>query len=491
MLYTTLLLSVSHGGEYHPPGTDCPGSLFAGATDNNNIMFTVEWLAQKVYASQGGSIIHRWDLPDASATPLSTVNVYSIAPADNGAFVLAGTNYSEITLDTVDIEWVPLSCSVQKVRRVNGQYYGLNFGTAEIFRIPECELVTTGPATLSVDVDFVRAWSFAISPTSVFTVGMVGQSARIFEQNTDNNESWTPLEIDLYKGVSRPPGIAHAYGDIFWDEPRSRLLAVQGETCFECEAAQEKATYAGKVVQILPTVKVLAVGLRHPYHNQIVGDKLLIGDVGGGIYEELNVLDLANDDVRNFMWPLYEAERVFKVTSPFYGGEMTPPTLQVQHCVAENEWGSGVVPSIVGGAFSLLAICHALYKRDWANALIRAVIGIGLSAPVWYYAFHGPAYYEGIIYSVQGGEAMAFEKKADKWVEWGLMLASLLLSYGGGFIAAIDAISILSRERHGPFKINVGFVAVFYVITLGGTLYQFRDKLRGLFNRARQDDNIS
>ena len=118
--------------------------------------------------------------------------------------------------------------------------------------------------------------------------------------------------------------------------------------------------------------------------------------------EELNVLDLANDDVINFMWPLYEAERVYGVTSPFYGGEMTLPTLQLKHCDAENEWGNGVIPSIVGGALSLLAICYALYKRDWVNALIRTAIGIGLSAPVWYYAFHGPAYYEGIIYSVQG-----------------------------------------------------------------------------------------
>ena len=129
MLYTALLLSICHGGEYHPPSTDCPGSLFAGATDNANTMFTVEWQVQKVYASQGGSIIHSWDLPEASSPPLSTVNVYSIAPADNGAFLLAGTNYSRITLDTVDIQWEPLSCSVQKVRRVEDQYYGLNFGT--------------------------------------------------------------------------------------------------------------------------------------------------------------------------------------------------------------------------------------------------------------------------------------------------------------------------------------------------------------------------
>lgn len=93
--------------------------------------------------------------------------------------------------------------------------------------------------------------------------------------------------------------------------PDGRLYATIGDNAVR-ERAQDPASPFGKVLRLDPTAtnagvpapEVWALGLRNPYRAAFTPDgSLVIGDVGEGTWEEVNVADGAG---RNFGWPRCE-----------------------------------------------------------------------------------------------------------------------------------------------------------------------------------------
>jgi len=86
--------------------------------------------------------------------------------------------------------------------------------------------------------------------------------------------------------------------------------------------------------------EIYAYGLRNPFRNSFDGDTLVIGDVGQGAIEEVDLLRPA-DAGGNYGWPFLEGTRPFRGTAPM--GTKLP--------VTEYEHGSGPLQgrSITGG----------------------------------------------------------------------------------------------------------------------------------------------
>ncbi|WP_436643655.1 PQQ-dependent sugar dehydrogenase [Microbaculum sp. FT89] len=62
--------------------------------------------------------------------------------------------------------------------------------------------------------------------------------------------------------------------------------------------------------------EIFAYGLRNPWRFAFDGNRLLIGDVGQGAWEEVNILTLAEASGANFGWPQYEGNAVYDDNRP-------------------------------------------------------------------------------------------------------------------------------------------------------------------------------
>lgn len=153
-------------------------------------------------------------------------------------------------------------------------------------------------------------------------------------------------------------GQSHTIGDLVFDE-EGRLLVGIGDGAlyltgnglagrFETLRAQDPEVLAGKVLRLDPQTgrgvpdnplytgdgssnasRVLALGLRNPFRFAVRGDQMVIGDVGEGDWEEINVAHLdGSDEVANFGWPCREGD------GPTGVGDVTDPASPWHACAA-------------------------------------------------------------------------------------------------------------------------------------------------------------
>ncbi len=130
-------------------------------------------------------------------------------------------------------------------------------------------------------------------------------------------------------------GYAHTVGDLGFD-PAGNLLVGVGDGSLRYAAlsartnalrVQDPEVLVGKVLRVNPDTgrgvpgnplyagngsanssRVLALGFRNPFRFALDGDHLVVGDVGEGSFEEIDLvhLDQAGDAPANFGWPCLE-----------------------------------------------------------------------------------------------------------------------------------------------------------------------------------------
>ena len=88
--------------------------------------------------------------------------------------------------------------------------------------------------------------------------------------------------------------------------------------------------------------EIWALGLRNPFRASFDGPNLLIGDVGQGAIEEIDLLRPA-DGGANLGWPFLEGTRPFRGTAP---AGLVPPVTEYEHGSGERQ-GRSVTGGIV------------------------------------------------------------------------------------------------------------------------------------------------
>ncbi|MDP3969239.1 MAG: PQQ-dependent sugar dehydrogenase [Nocardioides sp.] len=197
-------------------------------------------------------------------------------------------------------------------------------------------------------------------------------------------------------------GEAHTIGDLVFDD-EGRLLVGIGDGAIyltndgllgrhEAWRAQDPDVLAGKVLRIDATTgrgvpgnplytgdgssnasRVLALGLRNPFRFTVHEGRLVIGDVGEGDAEEIDVhlLDEPHTGVPNFGWPCLEGKQetslgdVTDPSSPWHGcadvrlpGVAIPPAHAYPHAT-----GGG---SVSGGVF----LTSEAYPQPWRGRYV-------------------------------------------------------------------------------------------------------------------------
>ncbi|WP_182376017.1 PQQ-dependent sugar dehydrogenase [Nocardioides sp. WS12] len=209
-------------------------------------------------------------------------------------------------------------------------------------------------------------------------------------------------------------GLSHTIGDLGFDDDGRLLVGIGDGALYLAEGglqgrletwrAQDPDVLAGKVLRIDPVTgrgvpdnplydgdgssnasRVLALGLRNPFRFTMHGDQLVIGDVGEGDWEEINVRHLdesdAPDEPANFGWPCLEGENDTDL------GDVTDPDSPWVACGAVRGEDGASAPSysyphngnggsISGGVF-LDSTAYPASMRgryvfgDYAQAFIR------------------------------------------------------------------------------------------------------------------------
>jgi hypothetical protein len=110
---------------------------------------------------------------------------------------------------------------------------------------------------------------------------------------------------------------------------------------------------------------IFALGLRNPFRNSFFGDRLIIGDVGQGAIEEIDMVSTSQAG-RNFGWRFLEGTQPFNGTAP---SGLTAP-------VAEYGHGSGPRQgrSVTGGY---------VYRGPVTSLRDRYVFGDFVSGNIW------------------------------------------------------------------------------------------------------------
>ena len=95
---------------------------------------------------------------------------------------------------------------------------------------------------------------------------------------------------------------------------------------------------------------VFAMGLRNPFRNAFDGNRLIIGDVGEGAIEEVDVVSIDQPGL-NFGWPFMEGTRVNRSNAP---AGLTGPVSQYDHGTGPKQ-GSTIIGGYIyrGGIVSL------------------------------------------------------------------------------------------------------------------------------------------
>ncbi|MCT8972145.1 PQQ-dependent sugar dehydrogenase [Microbaculum marinisediminis] len=118
--------------------------------------------------------------------------------------------------------------------------------------------------------------------------------------------------------------------------------------------------------------EIFAYGLRNPWRFAFDGNRLLIGDVGQGAWEEVNILTLAEARGANFGWPQYEGNAVYDNDRP---GPDTPtfPVFVYDH--------SGGRCSITGGHIvrdpAIPAMTGRYVYGDFCSGEVRSIAADG------------------------------------------------------------------------------------------------------------------
>lgn len=149
--------------------------------------------------------------------------------------------------------------------------------------------------------------------------------------------------IDFDKSDSSSPGDNHNGGGLIFENSDNLLIAVGdggGSASSDTGEAisQNGLTRLGKILRVVPGRQVgvggysipsggnnsgtnldeiYALGLRNPFTMTYASSLLFIGDVGGNLYEEIN---LATEAAMNFAWPLEEGfESGSSFDNPLHG----------------------------------------------------------------------------------------------------------------------------------------------------------------------------
>lgn len=172
-------------------------------------------------------------------------------------------------------------------------------------------------------------------------------------------------------------GESHTIGDLAFDDDGHLLVGVGDGALYltgnglagrlETLRAQDPEVLAGKILRIDPDTgrgvpdnpsyvgdgtsnasRVLALGLRNPFRFGVHGDLVVIGDVGEGSVEEIDVLEPADGpgEVPNFGWPCREGDADTAL------GDVGDPDSPWHACLAVREAARGPAysyPHAVGG----------------------------------------------------------------------------------------------------------------------------------------------
>jgi len=110
---------------------------------------------------------------------------------------------------------------------------------------------------------------------------------------------------------------------------------------------------------------VFAIGLRNPFRNSFDGNRLIIGDVGQGAIEEIDIATTTQPGL-NFGWPFLEGTQPYKGTAP---AGLTGPVSQYDHGAGPKQ-GS----TIIGGY---------VYRGGIASLAGSYVFGDYISGNIW------------------------------------------------------------------------------------------------------------
>ena len=158
-------------------------------------------------------------------------------------------------------------------------------------------------------------------------------------------------------------GVAHTVGDLAFD-PTGNLLVGVGDSSLIYAAlrsrtdalrVQDPEVLVGKVLRVNPQTghgvpgnplyagdgsanssRVLALGFRNPFRFTIDGDHLVVGDVGEGAFEEINMvhLDQPEGPPANFGWPCLEGTATTDL------GDVDDPDSPWHLCAARRAGGT-------------------------------------------------------------------------------------------------------------------------------------------------------
>jgi glucose/arabinose dehydrogenase len=136
--------------------------------------------------------------------------------------------------------------------------------------------------------------------------------------------------------------------------------------------SQDPAAPGGKILRLDPRARpprpeVVALGLRNPWRFSFAaGGVLLIGDVGGDLYEEIDVLAPGTPRGANFGWPLLEGhQRLAPGDPPGY----VAPAAVLAH---SDGWCSVVGGYATRGRYVFGDVCSG---RLWSARLAGARLG--------------------------------------------------------------------------------------------------------------------
>ncbi|MCY4726179.1 PQQ-dependent sugar dehydrogenase [Nocardioides sp. STR2] len=163
-------------------------------------------------------------------------------------------------------------------------------------------------------------------------------------------------------------GSAHTVGDMAFDHSGNLLVGV-GDSAMvfaalkdrrEAAHVQDPEVLTGKVLRVDPVTgkgvpgnpmyagdgssnasRVLAMGFRNPFRFVVDGDHLIVGDVGEGAFEEIDVvhLDQATGRPANYGWPCLEGDRATDL------GDVDDPASQWHLCARVRADGDAKVPA--------------------------------------------------------------------------------------------------------------------------------------------------
>ncbi len=172
---------------------------------------------------------------------------------------------------------------------------------------------------------------------------------------SDQDNLRTPDCVPLF-------GEAHTIGDLAFDDQGHLIVGVGDGSLYntdhgladryEAMRAQDREILAGKLLRIDPTTgrgvpgnpqyigngssnasRVIAMGLRNPFRFSVRGDRVVLGDVGDGAYEELDTVPLPTGAgaVPNYGWPCVEGD-----TPTSLPGSSRRPVLGTGACRCEQ-----------------------------------------------------------------------------------------------------------------------------------------------------------